>query len=87
MAVGDEYRYLNGNTYIETDGGPLVYGRCFHCGATALTRIDIRMADVLCGRCLANKHEMLPGQRNYISIQQWQANPANMPGRPRSNAL
>lgn len=73
MAAGDVYRYGNGVEYVETDGGPNFWTSCFRCGATACSTPDIPMRNVRCGRCLAEQHELLPGQRMYDKIVDWQA--------------
>ena len=71
--VGDVFRYGNGNEYVITDGGPVVMSQCATCGSPAGTTFDYRVADVRCGRCLAERYELLPGQRIYEEISKFRA--------------
>ena len=55
MAVGDEYRYSNGNTYVVTDAGPVVMWRCDDCGAPAATCFEYT-GIVRCSGCWPKFH-------------------------------
>ena len=65
MAVGDQHQYANGNTYVETDAGPIVLTTCFLCGGAASADLECRVSAVRCSGCLARQYELLPGQRIY----------------------
>lgn len=65
MAVGDQYQYANGNTYIQTDAGPIVLTTCFLCGGSASADLECKVSAVRCSGCLSGQFEMLPGQRIY----------------------
>jgi hypothetical protein len=65
MAVGDQHQYANGNTYIETDAGPIVLTQCFVCGGSASADLECKVSAVRCSGCLAGQYELLPGQRVY----------------------
>ena len=73
MAVGDVHRYANGNTYVETDAGPIVLTECFLCGNSASANLECKVSAVRCSGCLAKEHQLLPGQRIYELKQQYAA--------------
>lgn len=57
MSVGDEHRYANGNTYIETESGPLFLWQCQECGRDAAASFEYR-GIVRCGGCWRKRHPM-----------------------------
>lgn len=57
MPVGDEYRYANGNTYIETESGPLFMWECRECGKPAAASFEYT-GTVRCGGCWRRRHPM-----------------------------
>ncbi len=71
MAVGDEHVYADGYSFIETDGGPNVWGSCYLCGAPAACCLDTMVSKVRCGRCHASAHELLPGQRMHQAQEEY----------------
>lgn len=73
VSVGDEFRYLNGNTYVITDAGPIVLTQCALCGTAASADLYYPASKVRCSGCLSRDYEMLPGQRIHELKQEYAA--------------
>lgn len=65
VEIGDVCFYSNGSSYVITENGPNIWATCFLCGAAVACTPDTKLADAVCGRCLAVNYELLPGQRIY----------------------
>jgi hypothetical protein len=63
MAVGDTYYYANGNSYIQTDSGPMVMFTCDDCGRPAAASLDY-VGRVRCSACWPMFHGLVKIKKN-----------------------
>lgn len=55
MAVGDEYHYSDGRSYVETEHGPNIWWTCRDCGKPAAACFDYTGV-VRCSACWPKFH-------------------------------